>query len=333
MVKNVFLLILTMKVLRVKREDGEKVRKRLFEKSVFDKEHQIESDSKFIYFPVTVSKGFEKYGDFVNKKLKKRSTQTKKPAYKGVFKRSHDLIGDIVVLESDDLDMAKKAAPDYLEFYKSAKTVVVKDTKTEGEFRIRKVKHVAGEKKFVTLHRENGCGFVVDLNKVFYTPRLSGERVRILSLVKNGEVVIDLFAGVGPYIIPIAKNRKVEAYAVDKNPHAYKLLLRNVGLNKVDVKCFLSDAREVKLPKADRIIMNLPKSSEDFLIAAMKLCKKGTIVHFYHFSPEEDLFKSHKEIIKKIAKNISFKVKFLREAKAGEIGIRQFRVVIDFRIY
>ncbi len=245
--------------------------------------------------------------------------------------RAHDVIGGIIILDySGDV----KTARAYLNFYKNAETVVRKLSCTEGEFRVRNVQWLAGKKSFLTLHRENGCSFWVDVNKVFYTPRMGSERLRILNQVADGESVVDLFSGVGPFIITIAKFKHVSAFAVELNPSAFALLEKNVRLNKVDVACFNGDAKKVvnKLPKCDRVIMNLPKCSEDFLDCAFKISKSGTIIHFYNFSGVNDLFESHKSVIKERAKLNNFKVEFLDERKCGDIGVRQFRVVIDFRV-
>ncbi|PIO00568.1 hypothetical protein COT72_00635 [archaeon CG10_big_fil_rev_8_21_14_0_10_43_11] len=324
-----------MKVLKAKKETAEKTRQKLLERGALDKRFRIRADASFVYFAVKKGVNISGLGNVVHSALEAREKKTKHaPDRKGVVARAHDVVGDIVVLESEkNARELKDVAQQYLDFYKSAKTVVAKSTKTSGEFRVRHVRHVAGEKKTKTLHKENGCVFFVDLNTVFYTPRLSGERKRILEQVKNGERVVDMFSGVGPYIIPIAKFRNVEAYANDKNPDAYKLLVENAAKNKVSIACSNKDAENLAIKNADRILMNLPKDSEAFLDAAFKMSKNGTVVHFYHFSGEEDLFETQKKQIIKKAKEYGFSVKFLREAKAGEIGIRQYRVVIDFQLF
>lgn len=324
-----------MLMLKVKKKIGEKVRSVLSEKGIIDKNYKIDASEEHLFFPITQKvKDIEKLGTIVKKQGKKRILNVRVLPSSESISKSHDLIGDIVVLESDDFKTAKKLAPDFLNFYSNSKTVVMKSSKTEGEFRVRQVKFLAGEKKTLTLHKENGCRFYVDLNKVFFTPRLSTERSRIMNQVKDNETIIDFFSGVGPYIIPIAKFKDIKAFAVDKNPDAFELLKKNAELNDVNVKCFNNDARTINLKvRADRIIMNLPKTSEDFLNNAFSHSKKGTIIHFYHFSPEEDLFNSHKKMIEEKAKKHNFKVKFLKTLKAGEVGIRQYRIVIDFKLY
>jgi tRNA (guanine37-N1)-methyltransferase len=115
------------------------------------------------------------------------------------------------------------------------------------------------ERTTETIHKENGIRLKIDINKAYFSPRLQTERQRVIEQVKPGETVIDMFCGVGPYSIAIAKKAR-EVYAIDHNPAAIKLLKENIKLNKVtNVKALKGDALELikTLPKADRIIMNL----------------------------------------------------------------------------
>jgi tRNA (guanine37-N1)-methyltransferase len=73
------------------------------------------------------------------------------------------------------------------------------------------------------------------VTKVYFSPRLSQERLRIAQKVRGGEVVIDMFAGVGPFSIQIAKKfNNVKVYAIDTNPVAIQFLKQNIALNKIE---------------------------------------------------------------------------------------------------
>ena len=130
----------------------------------------------------------------------------------GLLKRSFDQIGTIAQLEIPDELKGKEdiIAQKIIATYKNIKTVVKKEDITLGEYRIRPVKILAGEMTTITLHKENGIFLNLDLNKVFFTPRLSGERLRVLKLIKRNDFVADLFCGVGPYAILIAKYSKAK---------------------------------------------------------------------------------------------------------------------------
>ncbi len=248
--------------------------------------------------------------------------------------RSHEIVGDICVLnlKGFNTDQLKIIGEAFLSFYPKVRTVVNVNSETSGEFRTRSFKFLAGERNFLTVHRENGFRFKVRLDKVYFSPRLQNERLRVLNQVKKGEVVIDLFAGVGPFIIPVSKKCR-QAFAVEKNPFAFKLLEENTLLNKAQVNCVKGDASRVKLPNADRFIMNLPASSSKFLKKVFRLANPGAVVHYYSFSHESELFENSKSDINSASEKFGRKVKFLDFVKAGNTGPGWFRNCTDFKIY
>ncbi len=270
----------------------------------------------------------------------REALKDKVPAkYHQYLPRSFDVIGDIAIVQiNEKLKRYKKViAETILNLNKNIKVVGEKG-KTEGIERIRKIKIIAGEKRSETIHKENGCLFKLDLNKVFYNERMQSERLRVAKEVKKGEVVFDLFAGVGPFAILIAKLKKVKVYAIDINKYAYKYLVENIKLNKVEnyVIPFLGNCREVIEKNkffnvADRVIMNLPKTSDEFLDVAFKVAKKNAIVHWYYFLKENN-FKEGEKIIKEKASLYNKKVKILLVKKVGQIGKRTYRVVYDFKV-
>jgi tRNA (guanine37-N1)-methyltransferase len=246
--------------------------------------------------------------------------------------RAFDIVGDIAIVNVDpgsEKEMVKKV----MKQNKRVKTVVNKVGKTSGKERIQKVRIIAGEKRTKTLHKENGCRFEVDVNKVFFTPRLSNERMRVAEQVGKKETVVDLFAGIGPFSIPIAKKSpECEVYAVDVNEDAVAYLKRNIKLNKVgNVIALWGDAAEIceKLGRvADRIIMNLPETSVDFLDSARLVAKKGCVVHLYCFLTDEELFdKGIKQI-----KDVFPKAKILNKVVCGVRAPGIHRVCIDFKV-
>ena len=129
------------------------------------------------------------------------------------------------------------------------------------------------------------------LLKAYFSPRLSHEHNRVASVVKEDETVVDLFAGVGPFSILIAKiHENVKVYAIDVNPQAVEFLKKNVRLNRVEgkVHSILGDSKQIVKQRlsgvADRVIMNLPEKAIEFVDAACEAIKPtGGIVHFYNF--------------------------------------------------
>jgi len=210
-----------------------------------------------------------------------------------IIPRSYDIIGDICILQLPEelYDRRRIIGETFLKSMRNIRIVLNKTEPLSGEYRVGGYEVLAGEGGMETIYREHGCVFKLDISKVFFTPRLSAERIRVASLVKPGEIVCDLFAGIGPFSIIIAKkNPGVRVYACDINPSAYQYLVENIRLNKVEdrVKPYLGDARELSERDlkgiGDRIIMNLPMSSEFYLDVARNTVKdSGGVVHLHVF--------------------------------------------------
>src|SRR5438309_10906401 len=150
-----------------------------------------------------------------------------------------------------------------MEVHPNVRSVYAKSGEVSGAERIRPLRYIAGENRTHTIHKEYGCLFKVDLSKAFFSPRLSTEHQRVAQMVEEDERVIDMFAGVGPFSILIAKRLgDVRVEAIDANPQAIQLLRENARANKVESKVHanLGDAREVIQKEltqiASRVIMN-----------------------------------------------------------------------------
>ncbi len=208
---------------------------------------------------------------------------------------SFDVVGDIAIIHIPPAlePYANELGRAVLRMSPSIKVVLGEAGPVSGEFRLRDFVHLAGEVRTFTVHRENGCVFEVDLAKAYFSPRLSGERSRVVSLVEEGERVLDMFSGVGPFAVQIAKHRKVPVTAVELNPEAYRFLVRNVQLNRVEhlVEPVNDDARNVasSRPKTyDRVIMNHPSASLEFLREALIATREGATLHVYGFASSTD---------------------------------------------
>jgi tRNA (guanine37-N1)-methyltransferase len=207
--------------------------------------------------------------------------------------RSADFVGDIAVVEiPTELDAYKHKIGDaILTTNKRVHTVLAKASVISGVYRTRKFEVIAGTPKTTTVHREYDCIFYVDLSKAYFSPRLSSEHARIAKLVNEGETVIDMFAGVGPFAIQIAKqHEKVRVYAVDVNPDAIEFLNKNITANKVLAKVTpaLGNVRRVVHERfvgvADRVIMNLPEKAIEYVDVACEALRPTGIMHYYAFT-------------------------------------------------
>jgi tRNA (guanine37-N1)-methyltransferase len=204
-----------------------------------------------------------------------------------------DFVGDIAVveippeLEPHKLDISAAI----LKAHQRVRTVLSKGSPVSGVYRLRTYEIIAGEAKTQTVHREHGCIYHVDLAKAYFSSRLSYEHLRVASLVRENETIVDLFAGIGPFSILTAKRHtNVRVYAVDINPDAYELLRKNILANRVmgKVTPILGDARQVVNERltgaADRVIMNLPEKAVEYVDVACKALKpEGGVIHYYQF--------------------------------------------------
>jgi len=205
---------------------------------------------------------------------------------------SFDIVGNIAILNEKTKNKAK-AAKDLLKGYKNIKTVLVRKGIHEGRHRLLKYRFLAGERTKETTYKENNVRLFLNIEKTYFSSRLSNERLRISKLTKNGEKVLVMFSGVGPYPIVISKNTKAkEIYGIEINKDAHKYAEENVKLNKTNnIKLFMGNVNKV-LPKInkrfDRIIMPLPKSSTRYIRLAIKHLRKKGYLHLYIFSRKEN---------------------------------------------
>ena len=253
---------------------------------------------------------------------------------------SFDVVGDILIFSEFPRKLSKKEkviGETILKTYPHIKTILKKTKKYSGKFRTAKLKVVAGEKRKEAVCRENGVLIKLDVEKVYFSPRMSSERKRILQLVKPNESVLVMFSGSGIYPLVIAKNSECkEVYGIEMNPIAHKYALENVKKNKLEnkIKLFLGDVRKImpKLNKKfDRIAMPLPKGGENFLDLSLRYIKNKGIVHFYDFLHENEFYKAE-EKIKRVCNQSKKKCKILRMVKCGQYSPGFYRICVDFQV-
>lgn len=267
--------------------------------------------------------------DFLKGKLTKKEYD--------VFPTSFDIIGDVAIFNEIPKELSKKEkliAASLLKLNTNIKVVCKKIRNYSGKYRTLKLKIISGETRKETTYIENGCRFLLDVEKVYFSPRLGNERMRISDLVKRNENVLVMFSGCGPYTVQIAKKAS-RVTAIEANPVAHKYALINLKLNKIsnaevikgDVKNIIPKLRQ----KYDRIIMPLPKESMKYLKEALSVSKKGTIIHLYSFA-KEDEFKDSENSIISICKKHGKRCEILRIVRAGEYSPRTYRICVDFKV-
>jgi len=251
-----------------------------------------------------------------------------------------DQIGDIIVIRIPDSLLSKKKiiGETLLDQVKTAKSVFYQSSDVEGDFRTRSLELLAGEDKTETEYKEYGCRFFVDVEKAFFSPRLSTERERIANLVQDGEVIINMFGGIGMFSIMAAKNKKCTVYNIDINPIASKLCEKNISLNKLEgnVISINGDASQIIKDqlenKGDRTLMLLPERSDEFLDSAILATKNNGVIHYYshiHADKKQDAPKLSEQHFVDMSK---IKSEILNSKIVRAVGPRFYQTVIDVKI-
>lgn len=260
----------------------------------------------------------------------------------GELPRSLDIVGDVAIVELKALlaPFQQEIGRAVLNLHSNVRAVFAKVGPVSGSVRVRPLLHIGGENRTRTVQREFGCSFKVDLTEAYFSPRLSTEHERVAKQVLDGERVVDLFAGVGPFSILIAKRvGDVKIDAVDSNPAAIGFVRENIRANKVEskIRVHLGDAGEVagRLgPVADRVVMNHPSESKNFVRAACNLLRhqSGTI-HYYTFSWGDDSENVAKSELETAVTSSGYHLgSVVGVRKVREVAPMNWQIVVDARI-
>lgn len=262
-----------------------------------------------------------------------------------LFMVSFDIIGNIAIFESKEKENEKRITEEIMKKHKNIIAIYKKVSGREGEFRLRKLKLIAGKNISVTTHKEYGCLFKLNVRKVYFSPREATERVRVAEKINEykkfqnnvGERAIIFFAGVGPYPIIISKRCDLrEIIGIEKNPIAIKYFRENIMLNKVkNVMPILGDVKEKSKEYknfADFIVMPLPESGWKYLKDAMACLRNGGVCFFYAIGEEKNLYEKWEDKIFSTCKRIGKNVKILDKRKVLPFGVRTWKIRIDFQI-
>ncbi len=341
-----------MKYVKVFSRHAQELKRFLESENLLDTSRKVVKKENYIFFPV--KKDFKPNFEFEVSFEDLNIPSDEKSSYKALLEKelgskanlvrhSFDVIGTIAVLEipKEIGNYSKIIGEIFLKTHRNIKTVVKKAGGHKGDFRIQDFEVIAGENNFETVYVENGCRFKLDISKVYFSPRLGTERLRIASQVKDGEDVLVMFSGYSPYPITILKHsnpRKV--FAVELNPEAHKYALINKKLNHLGSELSLINGDVVvevpKLVKSygkfDRILMPLPKTGNSFLKTAFGAIKPGGIIHFYYFLKEEDIPSNGWDIVTSEAEKYNKSIIKIGHTVCGQVGKRLYRVCFDFKV-
>ncbi|MEM3565578.1 MAG: class I SAM-dependent methyltransferase family protein [Candidatus Bathyarchaeia archaeon] len=282
----------------------------------------------------------------MKKRLKTLLLEILPPEEASSIYNSYDIIGNIAIIRLTEKSRkySQIIAETIMKAHKNIRTVLAQTSPVHGDYRLRRLEHIAGEKRTTTVHKESGCLFSVDIDKCYFSPRLSYERMRIAKLVEDGETIVNMFAGVGCFSLVIAKHSNAaKIYSIDINPIAIQYMKENVKLNRAFGKVIpiKGDAKEViqKILRnvADRILMPLPEKAFEYLPYALIALKIGKgWIHYYDFEHakkrEHAIEKAKAKVSERLkALGVKFKIPFGRIVRTT--GPNWHQIVLDIRAH
>ncbi|MFB3766272.1 MAG: class I SAM-dependent methyltransferase family protein [Methanotrichaceae archaeon] len=204
------------------------------------------------------------------------------------------IIGDIAIVSiPPEMSEYKRAISEALiDGRRNIKTVLNKVSKIEGDRRVASFEILAGSDT-VTVHKELGCSYRLDVSRVFFNSSLAYERGRIAQITRPGENVLVPFCGVGPFAIPVAA-RGAKVVAVESNSEACRWMAENTRQNGVEDSISIIKGDAFQIPgmiklSFDRAVIPTPYGRDDILEIISPAVKKGGLIHFYTFKKRRQI--------------------------------------------
>ena len=305
-------------------------------------EYKIKAEEKFGYVPINNDiEGYEivdidlepikqhpkSFAELLKDELSEDEIET--------LRTSFDTIGEIVILEiPDNLEYKKQIIGDAALEFTKRRSVFMKKSAIKGTTRVRDLEFLSGIDDSVTIHKEHGARLKLDVREMYFSPRLATERKRVMESVSDGEKILDMFCGIGPFPIVIARNKNVDITAVDINESAIRYLNENIRMNKLkgSIETYTGDIAIVSnafKTKFDRIIMNLPGLAYTFLDLAVDLIEENGIINYYEFS---DSYERGINRLKNVCLKKNKKVEIINTRKVKSTSPGEWHIAIDGKV-
>ncbi|MCX9083530.1 MAG: class I SAM-dependent methyltransferase family protein [Candidatus Methanoperedens sp.] len=329
------------KAVRVKVEESESVRQKLISLSALDKSRKLLKKDGFIEIPVTEYFNTDEF----------TLVDQDNPEYylqeKTVFKdldfpdnenkllpRGWQILGDIIIVTLDEKlkDRKSDIGKALLSYYPGCKTVLL-DRGISGQLRQPDREIIAGEDNTETIHKENSCLFKLDAMKIMFSQGNLAEKKR-MSKLGTDETVVDMFAGIGYFSIPMAVNSKPKKIiSIEINPVSFGYLKENIVLNRVVeiIEPLAGDCAKVT-PRhiANRVIMGY-FDGQDYLGTGINALLPGGILH-YHEAVPEAIESRPVDRIFEVSKSLGRQVEITERRRIKKYAPGVWHVVVDARV-
>lgn len=297
----------------------EEIKRFLREDKLLDTSKRISHDEQTLYFPLItlteqqlkqVNEKIENNDDITitEKEMPQKASRSLKDHLKDKIpqsllpqlKTAYDTVGTIAIMEIDPelIPYQDIIGNTLLTLQKNITTVLKKSGIHSGVFRTQQLDYVAGINTKVAEYKENNVVLTLDVEQVYFSPRLSTERKRIIGEIHPGENVLVMFSGCGPYVATIAKNTQARwVTGIEINPVGHSFALKNMHRNKLaNTSLYCGDVKAI-IPTLRRGEFGIKSDwPQDYL--DIKLKENPDIVEFF-FAPY-DLVEHLAEIRKMI---------------------------------
>ncbi len=272
--------------------------------------------------------------------LAKRLAGKIPPALNPLLPSGYQSLGQIIILnlKLDLREYEKEIGSAVLDAMPRFKTACNRIGEITGQFRQPQLKVIAGLNDTQVIHHENQCTYAFDARKIMFSQGNTSEKRRLAGRVREGETVIDFFAGIGYFTIPIAVlSKPSKIYSIELNPVAFHYLQKNIELNHVRarVQAIHGDCT-TEGPKlgriADRVILGLLPAPKFALPAALEVVKNGGVIHYEGVctagEPPNELFQD----VANACADTGLKPKLENVARVKSFGPRKEHVVLDIKL-
>ncbi|MBN2110330.1 MAG: class I SAM-dependent methyltransferase family protein [Methanosarcinaceae archaeon] len=336
------------KAIVVHAPEAEALRQELLENGLLDHDRKIKTNTVGgrLYLEIPVLSGFKGLRTIEQEEpeyyRRKRSLKERLygliPGEDMVFVPSGwQILGNIIVVSIDARieDHKYLIADKLLEMHPSCSTVV-RDLGIRGRFRIPERELLAGTST-ETIHKENKCLFKLDVTKVMFSKGNLYEK-KLMSSIGSDEVIVDMFAGIGYFSIPIAVHAAARRIiSIEINPESFRYLRENISLNKVENIIEPKNGDCAKLTPeniADRVMMGYVGTTHHYLEYGIKAIKKeGGMLHYHETTPEPLVFERPVSRIMEAAlrEKRQVQIRSCRRVKKYSPGV--WHLVVDAWIY
>ncbi|MFW6064006.1 MAG: class I SAM-dependent methyltransferase [Candidatus Natronoplasma sp.] len=324
-------------IIKIPKKQGQKMLRILKEKNNLDPDRRIRSEDDFLIFPVKEDADLsDSDPEFREKKIK---------PYKHILERldlpsskkdklpdNWEMIGDVLLIKLPEglIEYKDEIGEVYADVL-GAKTVMLQGI-IKGRKREPEVEKIHGEET-ETIHIENGIRYKMDTSQIMFSSGNIDERIRMAEVAEVEEVVVDMFAGIGYFSLPMAVHGKPKKiYSLEINPTAFRYLKQNIILNEVEdiVEAWQGDNRDFSFVGADRVVMGYLHDTWKFLGKAVEFLDGEGIIHYHTRSLDRNF---PRDVKKEVKENISQKFEIRAIEKIKSYAPHVFHVVVDFEVY